>query len=430
MINKLRLKKLNNRQFKLLGIITLLLILPLIIIAGYQIQDTRSRAATPDQLELEQGVTSGNVQKLSDNTASGGQFVRLASTNSTPSPTPTGSTTPTIPANAIYVPDSWDSTGTSDVSTQLQSLINNAPANSTLVFKSGGRYRLDKGIWIDNKNNLTLEGNGATLNLRTNDLWISLHISNSTGTIIRNLTLEGTNNGNSSNEGLNSHAIGVLSSDDTLIDNVDIKNVWADCLFTRHYHGQNGDWSNNLTFKNSSCVRNGRTGITLTGVNNLRVENNYFDQIAFHLFNSEPGEPHEGANGVLIKDNKVGSYGVMDIDDPWFFASCDAQWNSGDSTVSNVTITGNNISGNPITWKGNPGQIKALHIVICGNTGIRENYTVTNNTAASAIVGPSMYFKYVKGLTVTGNIQPLTSGTLVDYTGSTNVIVNSNNTSL
>lgn len=418
--------KIQRKHIKLIGIIILILALPLTLILVKSVQDQRSSATTPNALEAETGVISGNVQKFSDSSASGGEFVRMFNTNSSLSPSPTNSPNPTIPPDAIYIPDSIDSTGATDVSSAIQNLINNAPASSTLVFKSGGRYRLDKGIWIDNKNNLTLEGNGAILYLRTNDLWISIHISNSTGTNLRNLTLEGTNNGTSSNEGLNSHAIGVLSSDDTLIDNVDIKNVWADCIFTRHFFGQNGDWSNNLTFKNSSCVRNGRTGVTLTGVNNLRIENNYFDQIAFHLFNSEPGEPHEGANGVLIKDNNVGSYGVQNIDDPWFFASCDAQWNSGDSTVSNVTITGNTIQGNPSAWSGNLGLIKALHIVICGDTGIRENYTVTNNNVNSAVNGPSMYFKYVKGLTVTGNTQPLNSGTLIDYTGSTNVIINSN----
>jgi hypothetical protein len=215
------------------------------------------------------------------------------------------------------------------------------------------------------------------------------------------------------------HAIGVLSSDDTLIERVHLRNISGDCLFVRHFDEQKGDWSEGVTFRDSSCRLNGRTGLTLTGATRVRIVNNVFDQINFTFVNIEPGEPHEGASDLVIRDNTIKSYGLSAIDDPWFFASCDASWNYGDSTVRDVTITGNTIEGNRTGW--GPRNMKSLHIRVCGNTGPRENFTVTNNTGIASVEGPSMYFTDVRGVTVTGNKQPLSSGGLASFPGSTGV---------
>jgi hypothetical protein len=98
MLNKLKVKKLNKRQLKIIGIIILLLALPLLLSTLYFIQDTRSRAALPDQLESESGVlSSSGVTKQTSTSASGGQYVRFAKSTTSPSPTPT-------PSNKIYGP--------------------------------------------------------------------------------------------------------------------------------------------------------------------------------------------------------------------------------------------------------------------------------------------------------------------------------------
>ena len=102
-----------------------------------------------------------------------------------------------------------------------------------------------------------------------------------------------------------------------------------------------------------------------------------------------------------------------------FVAACDAPWNEGGSTVRDVTISGNTVEGNRAAW--GPREMKALHILVCGNHGIRENFTITNNTTTTTVAGPSMYLWGIRGVTVTGNRQPLSSGRLADLSGSTNV---------
>ena len=71
-------KRLNltKDQLKVLGIIALLLFLPLTLILVKTVQDQRGSAATPDNLETEQGVlSSSGVTRQSDSGASSGQYV-------------------------------------------------------------------------------------------------------------------------------------------------------------------------------------------------------------------------------------------------------------------------------------------------------------------------------------------------------------------
>ena len=51
----------------------------------------------------------------------------------------------------------------------------------------------------------------------------------------------------------------------------------------------------------------------------------------------------------------------------------------------------------------------------------RQNVVFTNNTLAVTASGPVLRFAHIDGLTVTGNVQPLTSGVLASITDSTGV---------
>ena len=149
--------------------------------------------------------------------------------------------------------------------------------------------------------------------------------------------------------------------------------------------------------------------------NHIRVVNNVFDEIGFMVVDIEPGgSGGEGASDVVFSGNDVGSYGLTDQDDAWLLAACGK---SGSNTIRDVTVTGNTIEGN----RTGQGGVKALHLRICGDRGPRENFTVTDNVAHSTVDGPSMHFVSVRGVTVTGNTQPLSKGELATFPGSTNV---------
>src|SRR4051794_30833598 len=64
-------------------------------------------------------------------------------------------------AGAIYaIPVLIDGTGTTDVTSQLQSFLNGVPDGSTIELPAGGRYRVEGTLTLQDRHDLTIEGNG------------------------------------------------------------------------------------------------------------------------------------------------------------------------------------------------------------------------------------------------------------------------------
>jgi hypothetical protein len=353
-----------------------------------------------------------------------------------PAPTPTPAATPTpapVPADALYVPASIDATGSRDVSAELQSFILNAPDGSTIVFKAGGTYRLGMVIKMFGLNGITIEGNGATLRLTnpsgTGDSAALKIAGPSQDITIRNLTIIGNHAAAGTKDACcgreSQHAFQVHGSSDVLIERVDISRIGGDCLYI-DVHWDNRDlWSERVTFRDSTCRLVGRVGVSVTGGRDVRVVNNVFDEIGYSVIGIEPDGSRQGASNVVIRGNTIGSYGLMDWLEGHLLYACDAPWGGG-ATVRDVTITGNTVAGNR---SGYDGQMHGLDVLTCGDGhhGPRKNITVTNNTAKQPVVGPVMRFIETDGVTVTGNTQPLSSGQLAAFPGSTGVTYEGNN---
>ena len=75
--------------------------------------------------------------------------------------------------------------------------------------------------------------------------------------------------------------------------------------------------------------------------------------------------------------------------------------------MSGVTISGNRITGDTL-----------LTVVTIAR---RKNIVFTNNTSTVRGHGPILRFAHIDGLTVRGNHQPLSSGTLVSIADCTGV---------
>jgi hypothetical protein len=97
----------------------------------------------------------------------------------------------------------------------------------------------------------------------------------------------------------------------------------------------------------------------------------------------------------------------------YFFAADGA----AGSTVHDVTVTGNTVTGNP--HAGYDGKPRGLNTTV--EVARRQNIIFTTNTATLAVPGTVLVFAYVDGVTVTGNVQPLSSGTLTRFLNCTGV---------
>jgi hypothetical protein len=320
------------------------------------------------------------------------------------------------------VPASIDATGSSDAAAALNSFVSGVPDGSTIVFRQGGVYRMDHGLKLTNRRNLVFEGNGATLRVRGSGslaansafaLW-----NGNVGITIRNFTLVGNNPDAGTPDAYHGDAeeqMGVLIWTGTNIElyNLTIRGFYGDCV----YIGTNvhRTWSDTVTFRDSSCSLNGRNGVTIIAARNVTIERVSFDQIGASIVDMEPDYADNGAQDVVIRNNSVGDYALNNRYTSWLLA---AEGATG-STMRNVSLVGNTITAD--NTSGVEGRRVGLHVTVRAR-GPRINFQIRNNTATQTVVGPSMQYIGVDGVTVTGNVQPLSSGSLARYVDCTNVI--------
>jgi hypothetical protein len=313
----------------------------------------------------------------------------------TPTPTPASAPTPT----GIAIPTTVDATGATDASAALIAWLDRVPDGSTIVFKAGGIYRLNAALKFAHRHNLTFEGNGATLKAgggtteASSLFWLGSYGGGNTGIVIRNFILAGNSPTPGVYQGGREGAHGILVDGGSGIEitNVTVSGVWGDCLYV-------GAWADGVSFHDSTCGSNGRNGVTVTSAKNLTVQRVAFLKSGYCTFDIEPNVSTEGATGVRFLDNIAGT---------WTNSFLSAE-GAAESVVSGVTVSGNTVTGGSL-------------LTIIG-LARRANIVFTNNTSTVAAAGPVLRFAHIDGLTVTGNVQPLSSGILASITDCTGVV--------
>ena len=289
------------------------------------------------------------------------------------------------------------------------------------MFKAGGEYRVSDAIVVSGKRNLTLDGNGATLRNPVVGHYKQSHFRiqpGSQGIVIRNFTLVG-NHAKAGTTGAldeahqDQHGIAIEGAVDTLIEDVTIRRVFGDCVYVGVAYGTNA-WSDGVTFRDSTCELTGRLGVTTIGGRNVLVERVTFDKLGTSVFGMEANNSSDGADNNVYRDNTIGSYGHNGLFVSYFYYASGAQG----APARNVTLANNRVEGSPSGYDGRP---QGLDILVNGDRGPRENFIVRNNTSPISDRGPVMTFRNVKGVTVTGNEQPISSGGLATFPNSTNV---------
>ena len=339
-----------------------------------------------------------------------------------PPPLPTGLAAQTVPPRSplpptpvptgIEVPSSIDASGGSDVAAELQAFVDGVPDESTIVFVAGGHYRMSLGLRLTARRGLTFEGNGSTLEVhgcdsRSSPFELADHNERIT---IRAFTLLGGNTAGGTSDAFSAGCeyqagVAIYQSTGIEISNVAIERMSGDCLQV-DAGGSGYVWSEDVRFVDSSCVDNGRMGVAVLAARRVTVERVTFDRIALFVFDIEPYLAGGGAETIRFADNEVGTYGHSPRLTPHLFAADGA---SG-STVSDVVVTGN------VVYGGN--------LSVDVTVPRRQRIEVSDNIAHVEARGPVMVFRYVDGLTVTGNIQPLAGRPgLYSIRDSTDVVV-------
>lgn len=330
-----------------------------------------------------------------------------------PTSTPTPTATPVPPAapgprpfpapvttGSYSVPASIDATGRTDVSSALISFIASVPNGSVINFPSGGVYGITKSIKVGyGRHNLVIDGHGATIrylsSLASNENYsVWYDFGGGSYLTFENFNLVGgsTSPGVFSSGGTGQHGVLVQSNEVEVAGNT-ISAVWGDAVFIES--------STNVWVHDNHVVSAGRNGLAIISGTNITAERNAVDRAGYTTFDIEPNTSSEASTNVVLRNNSAGT---------WTNSFLSVEGSHTGAPINGVTVTGNTINGGTL-----------LTVIDNGGTSRMTSITFSNNSSAVPGYGPVLRFAHIDGLTVTGNVQPLRSGSLASIIDSTRV---------
>jgi hypothetical protein len=203
--------------------------------------------------------------------------------------------------------------------------------------------------------------------------------------------------------------VAIYGARDIIVANVTISSVHGECIYIDAGGNPRGiaPWADRITFKDSTCRLNGRMGVAIVAASHVTVTRNTFDDIAISVFDIEPTRPDGGATYISLTDNHIKDYGLSHRWTPWVLEG--SAYGMTTTIVHDVTLARNRISGMTRTVHNDTSaglRVKAV-------TENWARFSIRDNVSTVTGTGPCMYFQHVDGLTVSGNVQPLTREPLV-----------------
>ena len=312
---------------------------------------------------------------------------------------------PPVTVRTVQIPPSIDATGTTDVTAALRAFIANVPDGAIIL--GGGPsavYRHTGNFMPPSRNHLILDGQGATLrntdvtglNAGSSVYWSWLDKPFPSHLTIRNWSVVASNpNPGHLSAGEFAAFVHLMGGTFIELDNITARGLFGDLLTANEN-------PSDVWVHDSHVVDCGRNGVSVICGSRLLVERTAFDAVGYSAFDIEPEAGSiAGADHVTFRDNVVGTWVNS-------FLSIDGV-NAG-KPMSDIVVSGNRVANGTI-------------LAVCGTGGAAriQRLTVTGNTGSVAAPGPILRFAHIDGLTVRGNVQPLSSGVLASITDCTGV---------
>jgi hypothetical protein len=323
-----------------------------------------------------------------------------------PAPTPADAPTPRLSPNAspspvrpdpsltASIPATVDASGTTDVTAELQAVIDEAPDGSSLRFEIGARYRIEGSLLIAGRRDLTLDGRGATLiarQLTEDPERAHVRIVSSERVVVRDIAIIGANpDPGTFRAGFEwQHGVSIQGGHQITLERVSIDRPMGDCVYIAN---DTQAWAAAVTIVDTSCQGAARQGIAVVGGRSIVVERSTFGSIGLSVLDLEPaagGPVPQGAHGIVFRDNVV--------DGPVGEKLLNA---TGVGQISDVLVQDTRVSG--ARW-GIATQV-APH----AGSPRYQDVVFRGNTAEGAFVGRGhavLFFGDVDGLVVEANRQ-------------------------
>jgi hypothetical protein len=266
------------------------------------------------------------ARRLDRSAADGGEL------STGPAPTTTLTTTTTAPPRATtttslpttggatavrMVPSSIVSDCSRPVDGELNAWLRSVPDGSTILFGAGRCYGQDGTLFVTDRSNLTIDGNGSTFKTLTvgtpgRDSW---RIEAGRNIILKNMIIRGANPAagltDTAYQGAYEwqHAFAFNGTQTGLLDNVQAYDMYGD--FVEAQFDLRSYWleafpARNITVRNAHFERNGRQGFGLTWVEGFRLENSYVGEVNMAVIDLEPDDPKETITDIVITGNTFG----------------------------------------------------------------------------------------------------------------------------
>ncbi len=256
--------------------------------------------------------------------------------------------------------------------TNLQAWFNTVPNGSTVNLPANACYNTEYPFLITGRSNITINGNNATFEQKTNGSGLtysgkddvrtrgSVKIQDSSNITISGLQIKGTRTGAYTgcyNPNLEAqHAFNISGSSGTVLTNVTVHDVWGD--FLEFANGNGGALSANSTVSNSNFSGAGRQGIGLTWTDGVNITGSNFDTVCRTGIDIEPLAPSSGTvHNVTIQNTTWHNFNYA-----WFSAG-------GSSTaVGNITIKNNTTDRMNVSASTPAGPTRRSGFYFTGNT--------------------------------------------------------------
>jgi hypothetical protein len=296
----------------------------------------------------------------------------------------------TAGARDLRTPGVIDATGATDVTADLQALIDKTPDGGVVQFEQDGNYRLEGTLVVDERHDVRIEGNGARIfATTTGDAHRSqIRVSGGSGLKIRDLEIKGANPHAGLGDGAYvselefQHGISLEGATDVELDRVNIHDTYGDLLYiSRHDDRRVAErvWIHHSTF-----ARSGRQGIAIVDGRDIVIERNAFTDMRRATIDLEPTAWGWSAENVHIIDNEVGRGRLL------FVAA------AGVGPINRVVIARNTLRGRDLGVMMKSPEDRR-----------RRHFWVVDNTSDFTAKASPLRFTRADGVIVHGNRQPM-----------------------
>jgi Right handed beta helix region len=294
-------------------------------------------------------------------------------------------------ARDVHTPSVIDATGGTDVTADLQALMDRTPDGGVVELERDGDYRVEGTLVLVERHDLRIEGNGARIfATSTADRTRShLKIDGGSDLVVHDLEIHGANPHGGLGDQAHvadleaQHGIALEGVTDVELNRVYIHDTYGDNVYVSRHEGDRR-WSERVWIHDSTFARTGRQGIAVVAARDVVIERNWLTHMRRAAIDLEPTAQSWGADNIHILDNLVGPGRLL------FVAA------AGAGPVNWVVIARNTL------------QARDLGVWVVPPEGDRrQRFWLVDNTSDTPSSVPTLRFTRSDGVIVHGNTQPI-----------------------